>query len=269
MWRLFVGLILFGIGIIISIPRVRPWLDYDFILAWYGILFLLDFTSYKLSKFSLFSNVPNLLLLLFSSACFWWFYEAVNLFIRNWIYPTKSLYEPLEFGVMATIAFATILPFLMLISTNVRSIFFRGKISWKTSAIKRSYLIFLGLLFLALNVFVPIYTFPLVWLILFLIFDPFNFRRRSLVVQLFKGNLKPIIILGASGIPAGLIWEIVNFIIPKWQYPITPWFWTLPPPITTKLIEMPLAGYLGYIPFILSAFAFVEFLGLGKNWLKN
>ncbi len=104
---------------------------------------------------------------------------------------------------------------------------------------------------------------------LLFIFDPLNIKKRSIFVQILRKNFRPLFILATSSIFAGLTWEIVNFIIPKWQYPIVPWFWTLPQPITTKLIEMPLGGYLGYIPFILSVFAFVEFLGLGKEWLED
>lgn len=271
MWRLIIGLILFTAGVIISMPRTRPWLDYDFLLAWYGIIFLLDFTSYKLSKLSLFSNIPNLLLLGFSSACMWWFYEGVNIYLQNWVYPTKKLYEPTEFGALSTIAFATIVPFLILTSTIVRHLFFKGSLNWRTGVLKKNqkyFIMLIGIIFLISNIFLPLYTFPFVWAILLCVFDPLN-NKRSLFIQIFKKNLKPIFVLATSGIFAGLIWESMNTLIPKWQYPIVPWFWTLPPPITTKLGEMPLAGYLGYIPFIFSVFAFVGFLGLEKNWLKD
>lgn len=271
MWRLLFGIVLFVVGIIISIPRVRPWLDYDFLLAWCGLIFILDFISYRLSKFSIFFPFRNFLLLAFSSSVMWWFYEAVNIYLQNWIYPVKKLYEPTEYGVFSTIAFTTIIPFLILTSSIVRRLLFRGKIKWESGSIGKNqkyFIITLGFLSLLLNIFIPLYTFPLVWAVIFFVFDPLN-KRRSLFYQVFHKNLKPFFILLISGIFAGLIWESMNTLIPKWQYPIVSWFWTLPHPITTKLGEMPLGGFIGYMPFMLSVFAFVEFLELKKDWFKD
>lgn len=271
MWR-FIGVPLLIAGVIFSIPRTRPWMDYDFLLVFYGTIFVLDYISLKLSKFSIFSSMQNFLLIGFSSVCAWWFFEGENLYLKLYSYPIKKFYEPSEFGVMSTVAFVMIIPLLILSTNIVKSLFFKEKVKWAAGIIKRSKIYFLiGVLFIIINLLSPLYTWPLAGIILLLLFDPFNGKqgKRSIIVQIKKKNFKPLAILGLASIFAGLVWEGLNFIAPKWEYPLIPWFWTLPQPTTTKLAAMPLAGYLGYIPFMWSIFAFIEFLGLGKNWLKD
>ncbi len=90
-----------------------------------------------------------------------------------------------------------------------------------------------------------------------------------MIIQILKRNYLLIALLVVSAVYAGFWWETINILVPKWTYPIVPWFWDLPAPITTKYAEMPLAGFLGYIPFIFSAFAFIEFLQIKTNWLNK
>ncbi|OGH02575.1 MAG: hypothetical protein A2798_02970 [Candidatus Levybacteria bacterium RIFCSPHIGHO2_01_FULL_37_17] len=271
--QLILGVILISIGIYLSQYNIRPFIDFNFHLAWFGFLLVSDNIAFRFSGKSIFSNWRNFLSLAFASAFFWWFYEWANIFLKNWFYPTKHLYEQTEWGILSTAAFVTVLPHLA-ISTNIISgvlksnIFFvKAKISSQLTILLMS----LGLISLALVIYLPIYLFPLIWIVTFLILDPLNAiqGRRSLILQILKKNYKPLIVLGIGAIFAGFWWETINFLIPKWTYPIVPWFWELPAPITTKYAQMPLAGFLGYIPFIYSAFAFVEFLQIKIPWLNS
>lgn len=274
MWHLLAGLLLLAMGIIFSSFGKRPWIDYDFIVAWYGFLLVLDAIAKRLGKDSLFSKFRIFLQLAFASSFFWWFYEFANIYLQNWAYPLEKLYNQTEWGIFSTIAFTTVLP-LLIISTNITEglIFKKSYQFAKSSLDKYIYFFFitLGFLLLLLALVFPILFFPFIWFVILFIFDPLNALqgKRSLIVQLIKRNYRPLLILTLASLFAGFCWETMNYVIPKWTYPIAPWFWELPQPITTKYFEMPLAGFLGYIPFIFSAFSFVEFLDLDIPWLKR
>lgn len=271
--QLILGVILISIGFFLSQYNVRPYIDYNFHLTWYGFLLITDNIAFKLSGNSLFSNWRNFVFLAFSSTFFWWFYEWINLSLNNWFYPIQALYSSTEWGIFSTAAFITVLPHLV-ISTNLVTGFLKNDIIFIKSKISLSNAIIftlLGLICLSAVITSPNLTFPLVWLVVFLVLDPINAMqgRRSLIVQILRKNYKPLIILGIAALLAGFWWETINYLVPKWTYPIAAWFWDLPAPIITKYAEMPLVGFLGYIPFIYSAFAFVEFLQIKIPWLKN
>src|SRR5579872_6141383 len=271
--QLILGLILLFLGIYFSSFGVRPWIDYNFIIGWVGLLLMLNYVTKRLSNISLLANIPALLLLTFASGFFWWFYELINLFTQNWAYPQQSLYGQVQFGILASNAFMTVIPLLVLCTAIVLGLYKR-KVTWKPGTLSKEVayiLILFGLTSLILCFITPVYAFPLTWFIIFLVFDPINALkgRRSLIVQLKERNYQPLVILAVAAILAGFFWETMNHFIPKWTYPIEPWFWKLPPPITSKYIQMPLAGFLGYIPFIYSAFALVEYLDIKIPWLSE
>lgn len=273
-YRLILGIILFFMGFLLSFESKRPFIDYNFHFMWFGFLLISDSIAYFFTKKTIFSNWRNFVMLAFASSFFWWFYEWANLSLKNWAYPTKPLYDSVEWGIFATIAFITVIPHLI-ISTNILTAFTRNKsidfVAGNLNKYLAIFLVFLGFVFFLLSVFIPLYAFPMLWIVIFLILDPLNALagKRSLMVQLLKRNYLPLILLTIGSLYAGFWWETFNHIAPKWIYPIVPWFWDLPAPITTKYFEMPLAGFLGYIPFIFSAFAFIEFLEIKIGWLNK
>ena len=98
---------------------------------------------------------------------------------------------------------------------------------------------------------IPHYTFPLVWVSLYLIFDSLNLLRGapSLFTFLRSGNWRPYFSLAFGALTCGFFWEMWNFYsYPKWIYNV-PFvgFW--------HVFEMPLLGYAGYLPFSLELFS--------------
>src|SRR6266446_5670042 len=123
--RLLIGISLVASGLFFASVGHRPWIDYDFLLAWYGILLLLDFLSRRLGHESIFASVRKFLIVDSVRDMFWWFYEWINLYTGNWAYSLENLYSQREFGVIATVGFATVLPFLVLVTMITSSILFR------------------------------------------------------------------------------------------------------------------------------------------------
>jgi hypothetical protein len=63
------------------------------------------------------------------------------------------------------------------------------------------------------------------------------------------GKIALLCTLFAGGIICGFFWELWNYhSYPKWSY-------VLPGVTAPKLFEMPLPGYLGYLPFSLELYA--------------
>src|SRR5579884_3446421 len=160
--RFVLGILLLIIGFFLAHQGKRPWIDYDFITAWYGLLFILDSIATLYGAKSLFSDIRTYLLVACISACFWWFYEGVNLQLQNWAYPLEPLYNPSIWGVFATIAFTTVIP-LLIISTNIitrlviKDYHFINKDLTKNIAVLS---LVLGCLSFILCLVIPVYAFP-------------------------------------------------------------------------------------------------------------
>ena len=104
---------------------------------------------------------------------------------------------------------------------------------------------------LALTLIWPKLFYPCVWLSVFFILEPINMAlgKRHVFESLEMGDWRPILALSFGSLICGFFWEMWNyFSYPKWIYH-TPGaeFW--------HLFEMPLLGYLGYLPFAWELFA--------------
>jgi hypothetical protein len=63
--------------------------------------------------------------------------------------------------------------------------------------------------------------------------------------------------VGLAGVACGFCWELWNVAaLPKWTYQV-------PFVDFLRVFEMPLLGYLGYIPFSWAIYQLVQFAGLG------
>jgi hypothetical protein len=113
----------------------------------------------------------------------------------------------------------------------------------------------------------PEIYFPLVWVSVYFIVEPVNYRLgfKNLFHQTEKGNWRPVWNLWIGVLICGFFWEMWNFYsYPKWTY-------ELPYLNEPKIFEMPVAGYLGYLPFSLELFALYNLLTglLRKKVFRN
>jgi len=131
------------------------------------------------------------------------------------------------------------------------------RISSSTNSLR--IIIFIGICTLILLLIWPGYFYIFLWLSVFLILDSINHIRgkRSLVSFTDIRDWRPLISLALGCILCGFFWEMWNYLAyPKWIYH-TPGVEFL------YIFEMPLLGYLGYIPFSFELFAFYHMLGDG------
>ena len=238
----------------------EPLQSYYFAIAWFGFIFLIDSFVEKLTRKSLLkNNKKKFFLLLFLSALFWWIFEIINLGVVNWDYTHGRL--PVDFwhGLKRTIYFATVLPAIFEVSElfKVMHRFDRFKLKHKHKITKWTLyaMIFSGIVTLLLTLIWPNYFYPLVWVCFFFLLDPINYMNKvpSLIKHLEDRKVGIILALAAAGLVCGILWEYWNFwAAGKWTYSI-PYVGFL------KIFEMPLLGYLGYIPFAFELYAMYHF----------
>ena len=104
---------------------------------------------------------------------------------------------------------------------------------------------------LALTLVWPTVFYPLVWLSLYFLIEPLNYRLgfRTLMERTRAGDWRQVGALFLGVLVCGFFWELWNHgSYPKWVYHV-------PGLGFAKVFEMPLLGYLGYLPFSLELFA--------------
>ena len=223
-----------------------------YLLAWYPTLVLLEALARRagarpVGRSALFS-------VWLWSAPIWLVFEAANLRLENWYYvfvPRVSWQR----WTGVCLAFATVLPALFLAERLFDSLGV-GK-RWRARTFEVSLrglnlILALGVLMLVLSLAWPQVFFPYIWGALWLICEPYVYRRRrdlSLFGDLERGEWGRIGRLAISGAVIGLIWETFNF----WAR--AKWIYTVPGLENLKLYEMPLVGFIGFPFFALEAWA--------------
>ena len=97
---------------------------------------------------------------------------------------------------------------------------------------------------------------PLVWTGFVLLLEPLNYRRGqpSWLAALAAGDASLLVALLGSGLACGVLWEFWNY------WAATKWTYTVPYFGDVKILEMPVVGYLGFLPFALECYAMYHWL---------
>ena len=195
------------------------------------------------------------MLLFIVSAPAWWLFELFNSITRNWFYDGRQYFTDMEYALLATLSFSTVIPAVFgtteLISTlNLFKGFRDGRKLDKTSRISLTMLI-LGLTMLILLVLFPKYCYPFIWGSVYLIIEPVNIKlkNRTLLDFTKTGNWQPIFNLFTGSLICGFFWELWNY----YSYP--KWIYDAPFVNFAHIFEMPLIGFIGYLPFSLELYA--------------
>ncbi|MDZ7345948.1 MAG: hypothetical protein ONA69_04060 [candidate division KSB1 bacterium] len=227
-----------------------------FFPLWLGFALLLDGLTFARTGSSLLTRSPRRYAGLFLvSAPAWWLFELFNLRTQNWFYLGKESFSSLEYALFATINFSTVMPAVFGAAELYRSFnFIGGQKTWiRVPTAPRSLILYAGIGFvmLALVLGAPRYSYPLLWTSLVFILEPLNYRlgARTLLAELERGDWRPVWSLWLGCLTCGFFWEMWNYLsYPKWIYH-TPFVQF------AHVFEMPLLGYLGYLPFSMELFA--------------
>jgi hypothetical protein len=261
MGLLITGILLCATSWAVAWSRVPLYSEHAFFPLWLGYILVANGLTEWLYRDSLIRRMRFSFLLLFLiSIPFWWFFEFINLTVKNWNYVFPRPISQINFAIQASIDFSTVVPAVLSASFLASKILSaRTRIRFPGFEIRRRWLsvsILIGVVSLCLLGLIPDLTFPLVWIAPTFIVEPFIYSLgyRSLLAQVKKGDwTHPVAIMLATFV-TGIFWEMWNFYsLPKWVYTI-PYigFW--------KIFEMPFLGYFGYPFFGIIVYSFTVFM---------
>lgn len=241
--------------------RINPFFRYSFFPLWFGYILSMDALVVMRRGGSLLTRDRWRFVQLFlASSLFWWVFEGLNIPVQNWHYKLDQPYSPLAYFLLASLNFSTVLPAVME-TAEFLSTFkpLHPRLTASNAGLRLPLQVLvlvevLGILCLILPLLFPRYFFGLVWLCVVLLLDPVNnlLGRKSALAHIAVGDWR-FFVLSLAGLMCGFLWEMWNyFALPKWYY-------TIPYVGFLKIFEMPLLGYLGYLPFALELFAMYQF----------
>ena len=202
------------------------------------------------------------------SAPVWWLFELINWRLKNWEYIGREQFTDFEYFVLASVSFSTVVPAVLVTAELVRGMpfierFVRGPVVLPTWRLELG-LGLTGLVMLGAMLAWPRACYPFAWTSLVLLLEPLArwLGRRSLLDDLARGDWRPWASLWVAGLACGFFWELWNFLsYPKWVYHI-------PGVGFGHLFEMPILGYLGYLPFSLELFLLAQLALPGARRLR-
>ena len=254
------------------LPAFRHLQPYTFTPLWLSYVLFVNALTWWRSGRSLLTHRTGFFLSLFPlSALFWWYFEYLNRFVQNWHYVGIASFGPLQYTVHATLAFSTVLPAVS--STvdwlatfprlgNVRIHPLRMRVHGKTAA---RILLMVSMAALGgLGVW-PDALFPLVWVapLLLIVSLQVLAGQPTAFAPVAQGHWRVVSLPMLAALLCGFLWEMWN------QYSQARWVYMIPYVQRFELFEMPLLGYVGYLPFGLECMAIVGLLENGRRWARE
>jgi hypothetical protein len=232
-------------------------------VCWWAYILMLDAWIYRRKGASLLTaRRESLMIQCILSVAFWCVFEAYNRVMPGWRY--IHLEQDLSWRLVGyAIAFATILPAIFLTCEFFQSheCFERTwmpRIRWSHGGLVASAVA--GAVFVIVPPFLPGdtrgYWWAFVWVGWFFLLEPFNYWRGmpSIYRDWERGDPSRTMQLFGAGAVCGLLWEFWNM----WAY--TKWVYVFPLGQNVRYFEMPLVGFLGFLPFALECFAMFHFI---------
>jgi hypothetical protein len=247
-----------------------PWFQsiqaHTFTPLWLAYILLTNAFAFRRSGRCLMLDQPRRFLLLFpASAALWWFFEYLNRFVQNWQYAGVEL-EPWEYFLYATLSFSTVLPAVMStrqwfltfprIQSNFSTFF---PVRLPNPRIWGGVILCLSAVGLACLAIQPNHTYALVWVspLLIVVSTQALAREPSIFSPVARGDWRGVLSCALAALMCGFFWEMWNYLsLARWTYAV---------PFVQRfhVFEMPILGYVGYLPFGVTCGAFSEMV-LGK-----
>ena len=204
-------------------------------------------------------------LLFIASAAFWWFFEYLNRFVQNWHYLAVINIGPWKYFIHGSVCFSTVLPAVYSVKCYLRTLPVLQRIGAGGPPLRFRFEVEVGVAAVSLFTVIPAFffmglypgfLFPFLWFGPLIGWLALNRLTGGTIYLggLRTGNWTYVFNWALAALVCGFFWEMWNFYsLPKWDYQI-PYFGAV------QIFEMPLAGYLGYLPFGLQCALAVEFI---------
>jgi hypothetical protein len=245
------------------------WQRFTFFPLWLGFIVTVNAMTEGRTGTCLMRRAPGTWGLLFGvSAVFWWGFEWLNRFVRNWHYLGVQDFGPAAYALHASVCFATVLPAVGAVAEFLgsfggwRAQMARGPawsvLEWRTTA---GVLVGAAGVALVLTGAWPRWFYPALWLapLAWLLGGPVLAGRSSgVVAEMARGDWTRAGTWMAAALVCGFFWEWWNL------HAAAKWIYTVPGVDRWHVFEMPLLGYAGYVPFGLECLLVVERLRGGE-----
>ena len=193
--RLWAGLALVLVSWWLAWFGPAPVSEHVFFPLWLGYILAVDGLTARRAGTSLFARDPRRFAMLFIfSIPLWWLFEFANRYLDNWQYLLPRPYHPVEYAILASLAFSTVIPAIFVTAELLRTFApFSPTRRWLRIDPSRAGLVVLALAGLAmflLSLAFPRFLFPFVWVGLFLALDPLNalLGHPSITAQVGEGR---------------------------------------------------------------------------------
>ncbi len=267
----WVGLVVWGLTLFVLWAKFQEpkWLlNWAYIPLFWGFTLMLDgWVYFRAHRNSLLSRSPHEIIGIGAAATVGWLlFEYLNFFVDdNWFYPCADIVPEDEFGVYAIIGASGLMPAVFEIY-NLMNTFpaFRHRYDrgpkLATSRRTRNIILMLALVGIFSISFFPEVMFGVLWIAPLIIFAVVleNFGIWTPFTPIKYGNWSPFL-------KYSLCYVIYGFLLECWNYfnaihdPLDPanmttytpahWVYSIPYISRFHVFEMPLVGYLGYLPF--------------------
>ncbi|HKJ65807.1 MAG TPA: hypothetical protein VJ969_10410 [Desulfopila sp.] len=260
-------LFLFWVASWTRLSWFEPLQRHTFLPLWLCYIFTVNGFSQSRCGFSLLLARPLVFLCLFPlSAAFWWVFEYLNQFVDNWFYLGVD-YGPLAYSLHASLSFSTVLPAVY----STRLLLFHSPFMQKRFCglpplrpclprhparlvLPASCLGLLGVGLWPEEMFFLLWLAPLGILV--------SLKQMAGLPTLFsdmaEGDWRPAISAALAALVCGFFWEMWN------DHSQAKWIYSIPYVHRYTLFEMPILGYMGYLPFGMLCIELVE-LVFGRN----
>lgn len=238
---------------------------YTFFPLWLGFIVTVNALAVRRHDTCLMTRAPGRWLALFgASALFWWGFEWLNRFVRNWHYLGVQDFEAPAYALHGSLCFSTVLPAV----AGVREwlghdrpwqAVFAGLRPWPSLARPGTgmALVILAAAALVLLGARPVTAYPALWLApLMLAVGLVLCVRADWLAPFARGDWRSAAAWGSAALVCGFFWELWNL------HSFAKWIYTVPYVERWHVFEMPLLGYGGYIPFGLAC-------GLVVTWITG
>ena len=251
-WWGWLGLALIASGWVLAWTDdlVPPgWRRHSFTPLWLGYIVAMNALLHRRTGQALLTHRTAWFIALFPlSAAFWWLFEHLNQFTRNWYYSGLEASGDWDYFLQGTIPFSTVLPAVASTWAWLRSFPRLDAAALPALRGHRAFAwIALATGVLALSAIGP---WPenfsmMLWLAPLLILAGLQqiLLGKSLLAPLEQGDWRPLLQPALAALVCGFFWELWNFgSLARWHY-------SIPYVQRFHVFEMPLLGYAGYLPF--------------------
>ena len=225
------------------------WRALVFTLLWLGYMVAMNALAYQRAGSCPLTQRTAWFLSLFPlSAAFWWLFEYLNQYVRNWSYAGAGGDSDWDYFLRATLPFSTVLPAVAstwawlarlprMDALSLPAVCGSATLAWIALAAGLAALAAIGL--------APDLLFPMLWVAPLLVLAGLShlLTGETVFSPIARGDWRPILQSALAALVCGFFWELWNWgSAAKWHYSI-PYVQRFP------LFEMPLLGYAGYLPF--------------------